>query len=180
MLYNKVIDGNKITTTIEHKPDIKFEEGLYHIRVKSENGEWSDTHQIFIKPIVDAIVSSQDTPEMMMFEDFFEGIEEPLEILEYFPPQDNINISLKTNVIYIKIKGKIDESKINLNDCYVYGDSFDEEHEEYAHKTVDGKWTVVYDSYYDVTYIIFIPDILDNKAENEYIETLHSGNINIK
>ena len=85
MLYNKVIDGNKITTTIEHKPDIKFEEGLYHIRVKSENGEWSDTHQIFIKPIVDAIVSSQDAPEMMMFEDFFEGIEEPLEILEYFP-----------------------------------------------------------------------------------------------
>lgn len=180
LLYNKVIDGNKITTTIEHKPDIKFEEGLYHIRVKSENGEWSDTHQIFIKPIVDAIVSSQDASEMMMFEDFFEGIEEPLEILEYFPPQDNINISLKTNVIYIKIKGKIDESKINLNDCYVYGDSFDEEHEEYAHKTVDGKWTVVYDSYYDVTYIIFIPDILDNKAENEYIETLHSGNINIK
>ena len=180
LLYNKVIDGNKITTTIEHKPDIKFEEGLYHIRVKSENGEWSDTHQIFIKPIADAIVSSQDVPEMMMFEDFFEGIEEPLEILEYFPPQDNINISLKTNVIYIKIKGKIDESKINLNDCYVSGDSFDEEHEEYAHKTVDGKWTVVYDSYYDVTYIIFIPDILDNKAENEYIETLHSGNINIK
>lgn len=180
LLYNKVIDGNKITSTIEHKPDIKFEEGLYHVRVKSENGEWSDTHQIFIKPIVDAIVSSQDAPEMMMFEDFFEGIEEPLEILEYFPSQDNINISLKTNVIYIKIKGKIDESKINLNDCYVYGDSFDEEHEEYAHKTVDGKWTVVYDSYYDVTYIIFIPDILDNKAENEYIETLHSGNINIK
>ena len=109
LLYNKVIDGNKITTIIEHKPDIKLEEGLYHVRVKSENGEWSDTHQIFIKPIVDAIVSSQDAPEMMMFKDFFEGIEEPLEILEYFPPQDNVNISLKTNVIYIKIKGKIDE-----------------------------------------------------------------------
>lgn len=177
LLCNDIIPGNKIEDYIKYTPVFDAQEGMYHIRVKSENGEWSDTHQIFIKAITDAVVAEEDTPEMMHLEEFLEGLEEPIEIIEYFPPQDAVNINLKTNIIYIKIRGKVDEHRLKLDECYVYGESFDEEHEEYAHETVDGKWTVVYDSYFDVTYVIFTPVNIDDVEELEYIETLRSGNL---
>ena len=177
LLYNEVIPGNKIEDLIKFKPTCQLEEGMYYIRVRSENGEWSDIHQIFLKAITDAGVAEEDTPEMTHLEEFLDGLEEPIEVLEYFPPQDSINNSLKTNILYIKIKGKVEESRLHLDDCYVYGESFDEEHEEYAHETVDGKWTVIYDSYFDVTYVIFTPVNLDEVEEQEFIETLRSGNL---
>ena len=80
-------------------------------------------------------------------------------------------------MIYIKIKGKVNEDRIKFDECYLYGESFDEEHEEYAHGVVDGKWTVVYDAYFDVTYIIFTPVNIDEVEELEYIETLRSGSL---
>lgn len=177
LLYNKVIPGNKIEENMKHTPEFNAEEGMYYVRIQSENGEWSDTHEIFIKAITDAVIAEQDIPEMMHLDEFLEGIQEPIEILEYFPSEDSINIGLKTNIVYIKIKGKVDEDRLHLEDCYVYGESFDEEHEEYAHETVDGTWTVVYDSYFDVTYVIFTPEILDEINEKEYIETLRSSNL---
>lgn len=177
LLCDEVIPGNKIEESMRYIPSFNAQEGMYHIRVKSENGEWSNVHQIFIKEITDAVVSEQDTSEIMHLDEFLNGLEDPIEILEFFPNEDNINISLKTNIIYIKIKGKIDEDRLRLEDCFVYGESFDEEHEEYAHETVDGKWTVVYDAYFDVTYVIFTPVNLDNVEEVEYIETLRSGNL---
>lgn len=176
LLCDEVIPGNKIEELIKYKPNFKAEEGMYHIRVKSENGEWSDVHQIFIKAITDAVVASQDTSEILHLDEFLEDLEEPIEILEYFPPQDNVNINLKTNIVYIKIKGKVNEERLKLDECYVYGESFDEEHGEYAHETVDGKWTIIYDAYFDVTYIIFTPVNLDEK-EPEYTETLRSNNL---
>lgn len=177
LVYNQVIPGNKIENTMRHLPDFQPKEGMYHVRIKSENGEWSDIHQFFIKEITDAVVAEQDTPEMMYLEEFLAGLEDPIEVLEFFPAQDSVNIGLKTNLIYIKIRGKVDESKIKLDDCYVYGESFDEEHEDYAHELVDGKWTIVYDAYFDVTYIIFTPVNIDDVEETEYIETLRSGNL---
>lgn len=177
LLCEDIIPGNKVEELMRHKPSFNAQEGMYHVRVKSENGEWSDIHQIFIKAITDAVVAEQDTPEIMHLDEFLDGLEDPIEILEFFPADDSINISLKTNIIYIKIKGKVDESRLRLDDCYVYGESFDEEHEEYAHETVDGKWTVVYDAYFDVTYVIFTPVNLDDVEELEFLETLRSGNL---
>ena len=177
LLYNEIIPGNVIETTIKHTPVFNAQEGMYYIRIQSENGEWSDIHQIFIKAITDAVISEYDTPEMMHLDEFLDGIQEPIKILEYFPVDGSINNSLKTNIIYIKIKGKIDDSRLNFDECFVYGESFDEEHEEYAHETVDGKWSVIYDSYFDVTYVIFTPDNIDTREEYEYIETIRSGNL---
>lgn len=177
LLCDDIIPGNEVEEILKYTPNFNMEEGIYHVRVKSENGEWSNVHQIFIKAITDAVVAQEDTPEILHLEEFLEGLEEPIEILEYFPAQDSINNSLKINVIYIKIKGKVDEDDIKLDECYVYGESFDEEHEEYAHETVNGKWTVVYDSYFDVSYVIFTPENIDDKEEIEYIETLRSGNL---
>lgn len=177
LLCNEIIPGNKIEDFIHYKPVFKVQEGIYHIRVRSDNGEWSDIHQIFIKEISDAVIAEEDTSELLYLDDFLEGLEDPLEILEYFPANESINNNLKTNIIYVKIKGKINKDLIKIDDCYVYGESFDEEHEEYAHETVDGKWTVVYDSYFDVTYVIFTPVNLEETEELEFIETLRSGNL---
>ena len=177
LLCNDIIPGNKIEEYMKYTPSFDAQEGMYHVRVKSENGEWSNIHQIFIKAVTDAVVAEQDTPEIIHLDEFLDGLEEPIEILEYFPEHDSVNINLKTNIIYIKIKGKVEEHRLRLDDCYVYGESFDEEHEEYAHETVDGKWTIIYDSYFDVTYVIFTPVNIDEREELEYLETLRSGNL---
>jgi hypothetical protein len=167
LLLNEVIPGNEYEEEISYTPNFNAKEGMYFIRVKSENGEWSDTHQIFIKPITDAVIAEEDTPEMLAFEDFFDNILDPVEVLEYFPAPNSINNSLKTNIIYIKIKGKLDESRVNFDDSYIYGESLDEDHEEYSHEEITGSWSIVYDSYYDVTYIIFTPDLLNPEEEPE-------------
>lgn len=171
LLLDEVIPGNEYEDFITYSPSFDAKEGMYFIRVKSENGEWSDTHQIFIKPITDAVIAQEDTSEMLAFEDFMENIKEPIVVLERFPDVDTVNNSLKTNIFYIKIKGKIDESRINLDNCYVYGESLDDEHEEYSHTNITGKWSIIYDSYYDATYIIFTPDLLNPIQEEDDSET---------
>ena len=175
LLCDKVIPGNQIEEVIRYKPDIKLEEGMYHFRVKSENGEWSNISQIFIKVITDAVIANEDSPELMHFDEFIEGLEEPIEVLEFFPKDDTVNVNLKTNIIYLKMRGLVTEDRLKLDDCYVFGESFDEEHEEYSHDTVDGKWTIIYDSYFDVTYVIFTPINIDDAEEPEFIETLRDG-----
>ena len=166
-ILDEVIPGNEYEDEISYTPEFNAQEGMYFIRVKSENGEWSDTHQIFIKPITDAVIAQEDTPEMVAFEDFFEGLVDPVEVLEYFPKDHSVNNSLKTNIIYIKIKGKLDESRIDLTNCSIYGESLDEDHEEYSHTEISGSWSIVYDSYYDATYIIFTPRLLNSQEEEE-------------
>lgn len=175
LLCNEIIPGNKIEEVIKYTPDIKLQEGMYHFRVKSENGEWSDVYQIFIKEITDAVIAESDYPDFMHYDEFIDGLEEPIEVLEFFPQDDSINVSLKTNIIYLKIKGLIEEDRLKLDDCYVFGESFDEDHEEYSHNTVDGKWAVIYDAYFDVTYIIFTPVSIDETEDLEFIETLRSN-----
>lgn len=169
LLCNEIIVGNEVEDVIKYMPkkEIFQAEGIYFVRVKAENGDWSNVHQVFIKPITDAVVAEQDTPESINLEDFLEGLEDPLEILEYFPAPGTINNTLKTNIIYIKIKGKFDETKLRLEDSYVYGETADEDHEEYSHYEVSGSWSVVYDAYFDVSYIIFTPDTEEDiKDEN--------------
>jgi len=175
LLCDDVIAGNQIEEVIRYTPHIALEEGMYHFRVKSENGEWSNISQIFIKVITDAVIANEDSPEAMHFDEFIDGLEEPIEVLEFFPENDAVNVSLKTNIIYLKIKGLITEDRLKLDDCYVFGESFDEEHEEYSHDTVDGKWAIIYDSYFDVTYVIFTPVNIDDTEEPEFIETLRDG-----
>ncbi len=177
LLYNNIIKGNKITETISHKPLIEIKDGMYHIRIKSENGLWSNIHQIYIKAVTDAVIAEEDISDLMQLDEFIEDLKEPIEVLEYFPSDGKVNVNLNTNTIYIKLKGQIEPSRIDINSSYIYGESVDEEHEEYVHEIVDGKWSIVYDSNLDVTYVIFVPDNLDDKEELEYIETLKSGRL---
>lgn len=167
LVLDKVVAGNEYEENITFTPEFNATEGMYFIRVKSENGEWSDTHQIFIKPITDAVIAEEDTPEMIAFNDFFDNLIDPIVVLERFPDANTINNSLKTNIIYIKIKGKINENRIHLSDCYIYGESLDEDHEEYSHIEIKGVWSIVYDAYLDATYIVFTPSALNEVEEVE-------------
>ena len=176
LLKDEFIQGNKETNEIKYRLDFKAQEGMYYARVRSEGGEWSDVHSFFIKEVTDAVVSDQDIPDMQL-NDFLDGLLEPIEILEYYPDQNEVNINLKTNIIYIKMKGKVEEERVNFDSCYVFGESFDEEHGEYAHDVVNGSWTLIYDSFFDVTYLIFTPENIDDIEEVEYIETLRSGHL---
>ena len=161
LILNEPVAGNEFQQEVEYTPVFRAKEGMYFVRIKSEsNGEWSDTFQFFIKPITDAVIAEEDTPEMQSYDEFFENLQDPITVLEYFPADNSISNSLKTNIIYVKLKGKVDESRIHLEDCYIYGESLDENHEEYAHKIVNGTWSIVYDSYLDCTYVIFTPDVL--------------------
>lgn len=158
LLHENFILGNKIDPIISYTPDIKAKEGVYYIRVKSEGGEWSDFGQFFFKEVTDAVVSFEDASESIYLEDFLNEIDDTIEVLEFFPSEDSLNISLKINIIYIKIKGKIEENSLDINGSFVFGEPFDEEDDmEYTHGQVNGSWSFVYDKESDATFIIFTP-----------------------
>lgn len=151
--------------TVSYTPSFNINEGIYHIRVSAENGEWSDVHQIFIQAITDAVIAQEDTPVFQNFDEFIDGLVDPLEILEIFPAEGSTNISLKTATFYIKMKGKIDPDRIDFSSAFVYGESTDEEHDEYSHGLVDGEWIWIYDPYIDATFIVF--KIKEETSEQE-------------
>lgn len=165
LILDEIISGNEIDENISYIPDINVSEGIYHVRVKSENGEWSNIHQFFIKPITDDVVAKDDTPILKNFDEFLDDIVEPIEILEVFPEDKSTNVSLKTNIFYIKMKGKVDKDRINFNESYIYGENIDDESE--SHGLLDGIWTLIYDSYNDSTYLIFSVKPEEKITENE-------------
>lgn len=150
---------------LSYLPTFNVTEGIYYVRIKPENSaEWSDPLQFFIKPITDALVATEDEP--MDLREFMSGLEAPLEILEVFPPEDSVNVSLKTNMMFIRIRGKIDEDDINFQRSFVQGLIFSEtDSVETEHLDVNGSWSIVYDGYYDETYVIFTPISLEEKIE---------------
>lgn len=156
-------------------PDIVQKEGVYYIRVKAEGGKWSDIKQFFIKEITDAVVAAEDQSDELYLDEFLSDIEDEIEILEMFPEDNSILNSLKTGIIYIKIKGRVDENRINFFNCEIVGEPFDEEDdEEYEHGSLSGSWSTVYDDVYDCTYIVFTPinpdeyiGILETEEEKE-------------
>lgn len=164
LIVDEYIEGSD-ADIITYTPSFNINEGIYHIRVAAENGEWSNVHQIFIQAITDAVVAEEDTPVFQNFNEFVEGLVDPLEIMEIFPAEGSTNISLKTATFYIKMKGKVDQDRVDFSSAFVYGETTDEEHEEYSHGLVDGEWIWIYDSYIDATFIIF--KIKESSSEPE-------------
>lgn len=184
LLYETFIINND-EETITYTPNIPYKEGVYYVRVKAEGGEWSEPCQFFIKEVTDAVVAQDDQSEEIYLADFLADLEEELEILEIFPSDNSVNNSLKTNIFYIKIKGEITEEQIDFDDFLVIGEAFDEEDDiSYEHGEINGSWTIIYDSQYDCTYIIFTPINPEDEVEttvissinNEAIETIESDN----
>lgn len=137
---------------------LKLKDGLYYVRVKSINGMWSNETQFFIKEALEerGVVSVEDIPDTIEFEDNFE---EEIVVLDYFPTEDEVQVSNKINVIYIKVLGEVSIDDIDFNESFLYGDLIDEEDGGIMspHGVVNGKWNVVYDEDNHESYIVFVP-----------------------
>lgn len=135
---------------------IIFEDGLYYLRVKSINGAWSEERQFFIKRSKkeQAVVSKEDISEDIIFDEEFE---EELVVLDFFPKEEDISVSEKINIIYVKIQGEVKIDDINLDETYIVGELFEEEDidEGIPHGFVESKFNVVYDSQNDESFVIF-------------------------
>lgn len=169
----EIVEQEDTYTMVFMIPDILQKEGVYYIRIKAEGGKWSEVHQFFIKEITDAVVAAEDQSDELYLDEFLADLEDEIEVLEMFPDNNTILNSLKTNIIYIKIKGKVDESRINLSECEIVGEPFDEEDDEaYEQGVLSGSWSVVYDDTYDCTYLVFTPVNPDEVpvTENTYTE----------
>ena len=164
---------------IFHTPDFNKKEGVYYIRVKAEGGRWSDAFQFFIKETTDAVVAADDQNDELYLDEFLSGIEDEIEILELFPPDGSILNSLKTNIFYVKMSGKVSEDRIEYPELRAYGEAVDEKDEQmgYEHGEVKGSWTLVYDETHDCTYLIFTPEPYDGSPEDKVISALQGGAI---
>jgi hypothetical protein len=145
-----------------YRPLMLLTEGLYYVRVRAINGNWSEPLQFFIKNTTEAVVTSEDVSEKSILEELDAAFERPLEILEMFPPEGAIQVDTKVNIVYLKVAGKLTSADIEFDNTFVTGDLFDLEDEGSInpHGVVSGKWEVVNDLNKDVTYIIFTPDAL--------------------
>lgn len=141
-------------------PEFNKKEGVYYLRIKAEGGKWSDIWQFFIKETTDAVIAEDDEKDIQYLDDFLSDVDKEITVLEYFPPDGSISNSLKTNIFYIKMDGKVDESEVEYPELSVYGEAADEKDEEegYKHGILKGAWTFVYDEDHDCTYLIFTPD----------------------
>lgn len=154
--YKGTADTSRTFKTNSLKPRFNYKEGIYYLRIKAEGGEWSDPCQFFIKEITDAIISTEDQPESIYLQDFLDGLEDEIEVLEIFPKDDSVLNSLKTNIFYIKLNGIIEASRIDIKNCFIEAELYNEEDNDvsYQHKTLDGNWTIIYDTEYNCTYLI--------------------------
>lgn len=157
LLYDVLIKNITIESYAEafYTPSVDLLEGLYYARVRALNGDFGEIHQIFIKDTTKALVSTEDEPEGILLSDASSEIE----VLYMFPSNGECNVDIKTNIFYIKAKGKILKENINFLDCFVVGDlaDMDEADTVEPHGYLKGDWTVVYDIYEDVSYVIFTP-----------------------
>lgn len=130
-----------------------LEEGMYYMRAKSDNGEWSDITQFFIKPQEEGLVSQDDIKHLISQ---IEAEEDNIELLEIYPTNEQDMITLKLGVIYFKFSGKVSLEDVDFSNTYIYGDYVNEEDADtITINDLNGEWTSVYDSTNNVSYIIF-------------------------
>lgn len=161
LLYETFVVGDDSLSSMVHTPDYVYKEGIYYVRIKAEGGEWSEPCQFFVKIVTDAVVAMEDQSEEIYLDNFLKDFDDEIEILEMFPADNSVNISLKTNIFYIKIRGEILENRLSLPEFEVIGEAFDEEDDiSYENGTLNGVWSFIYDNELDCTYLIFTPQII--------------------
>lgn len=176
------VDSEGIDTiSYDLNSNLDFKEGVYYLRVKSEGGPWSVPVQFFYKEVTDAIVAYEDQSEDIYLKDFLDGLENELEILEIFPSDGSINNSIKTNIWYMKVKGHMLETDLDLLDCEVCGEPFDEEDDiADEHGQVQGSYTVIYDSEFDYSYLVFTPDPLGETEDPIVLEIINGEQVEVQ
>lgn len=146
--------------------DLDFTDGLYYLRIKSANGEWSQTSQFFIKNKIDGVASVEDAFDKDVLED--EEEYEP-EILEYFPKQNDLMVNPNINIVYVRVKGEIKQEDIDFNNSFIVGEllSQDDQYtaEDHGCISYDSVCNIIYDSEKDESFIIFsLPELEEGES----------------
>lgn len=141
----------------EYLPELTLSDGNYYARVKAIGGEWSNHLQIFIKREEENFISFDDSEEVFGIYD-----EKEIEVLEMFPNDTEADVSVMTNITYLKVKGKVSYSDIDFSNTFVLGELSDKEDEDLIEPQgqLKGRWIVVYDEDNNESYIIFTPESL--------------------
>lgn len=147
-----VYDNVENTSLIEK--DFKLGDGLYYIRAKAVNGDFGETSVFTIRSHKNTAPTDDDLDEDFIYEPY---VEELISLQECVP--SGINISEKSNVIYMKFKGEVTPEMIDMFEVQMYGELSDDD--DYGniseHGELDGSYSIVYDDKNDETYIFFIP-----------------------
>lgn len=148
VVYDNVEDVNLI------EKEFNLGDGLYYMRAKAVNGDFGETSVFTIRSHQNTVPTDEDLDEDFIYEPF---IEDGITLEECVP--NGINVSEKSNVIYMKFKGEVTPEMIDIFEVQVYGELADED--DYGvvneHGELDGSYSIVYDDKNDETYIFFIP-----------------------
>ena len=144
-VYENVVSHTNITDNFNIK------DGSYYIRAKSTNGEYGDVSFFTIKSHEDAMVLETD------YETFsFEQIDDnTLNHTSSFP-EHNVNVSVKSNLVYMKF-----DKIIDINDIDFYESGLFDKHitdDDYSLDPLDGTFITINDYSNKCTYVSFVMD----------------------
>lgn len=167
--FNGYLDVTNHPVLVSHIPDMAYKEGQYYVRVKSDNGQWSDPFEFYLKDITPGLVAKEDQSELLHLDEFLENLKEPVEVLEQFPTKNQLQVGTKTDCMYLKLKGRIPYEEIDFAKATVFGESMDETGEN--HGEVNGTWKHIYDPEEDVTFLVFTPTLTTLVSEPTHGES---------
>ena len=144
-VYENVVSHTNITDNFNIK------DGSYYIRARSTNGEYGDVSFFTIKSHEDAMVLETD------YETFsFEQIDDnTLNHTSSFP-EHNVNVSVKSNLVYMKF-----DKIIDINDIDFYESGLFDKHitdDDYSLDPLDGTFITINDYSNKCTYVSFVMD----------------------
>lgn len=145
ILYEKLIECNEGET--EHIIEGVLEEGMYYIRLRTEEEVFSNSVQFYISHSEGKI--SEDDYEI---DESFDN--NNAELKDFNP----YKVSLYNNAkcIYYRFNGKIDIEKINSCKHYIKSEFIDTENTtSIEHGYVDYNMIYMYDAFESITYLIF-------------------------
>lgn len=148
LFLEEITDNNYIETN--------FPDGLYYVRVKALNGMFGDINIFTVKSYKDSTVVTEDHSDDFFYEEL---VIDEKKLIEFFPKNEDINISEKTNIVYSIFENEIKDTDIDFYDSGIFGELSDEEDEDFIipHNFVDCVYNIVYNKKEDKTYIVLTP-----------------------
>ena len=137
----------------------KLYDGLYFMRAKSLNSDFGEIISFTVKSFKDTLPVDTDHSEDF----FYEEMETNDIVFEKFYPDDgDIEISEKTNIIYLTFEGEVDIDDIDFYESGIFGElSDDEDYEDIEpHGYLDVVYNIIYSEKENKTYIILTPNSL--------------------
>lgn len=144
-LYERIVQHTNIVD------DFNIGDGSYYIRAKSTNGEYGNVSFFTLQSVNDAMITESD------YESFqFEQVQDDsVQSIGEFP-KESINVSTKSNLLYIQLNKIVDIEDIDFYDSGVFEKHIKDE--DYSLDSIDGTFVTIHDFKNKCTYVTFIMD----------------------